>query len=331
MIKDCLICNNKFEGSNSFKYCSDECRKEKRKVKQKDYNDKNKEHIREYKKSYYKTYIKCNKEKIRSIKNCLVCNNEFEGIASSKYCSEECRKEQRSRRYESYCESNKGGVKKCLICGKDFEDNAKSRYCSKKCYDKFYNKVNVERKKEYGRIKYNINKEKITLYQRERQKDYQKAYREINKESKKVYNKLYREANKERINRSRIKYNREHRKIRYHTDHNYRLITNLRSTVRRVLKENKIGKRTKDFIDYNMQELKNHLESLWQEGMSWENYNYYGWHMDHIRPISSFNFFNEDGSIYVEEVKKCMSLKNLQPLWWEDNLRKSNKILGEKI
>ena len=50
---------------------------------------------------------------------------------------------------------------------------------------------------------------------------------------------------------------------------------------------------------------------------SWDNYG--KWHIDHIIPLSSAN--NED------EVYKLCHHTNLQPLWAEDNLRKSNKII----
>lgn len=64
-----------------------------------------------------------------------------------------------------------------------------------------------------------------------------------------------------------------------------------------------------------------HLESLFTNGMSWQNYG--EWHVDHKIPISSFDF----ESIECEEFKKCWSLNNLQPLWGIDNLSKGSKIL----
>ena len=65
------------------------------------------------------------------------------------------------------------------------------------------------------------------------------------------------------------------------------------------------------------QEDKEHLENQFKEGMTWHNRS--EWHIDHIVPLSSAN--NE------EELYKLCHYTNLQPLWAEENLKKSNKIL----
>ena len=64
---------------------------------------------------------------------------------------------------------------------------------------------------------------------------------------------------------------------------------------------------------------KKYLEAKFQYGMSWENYG--EWHVDHIKPCSSFNL--ED----PEEQKKCFHYKNLQPLWAKDNLAKGASVV----
>ena len=51
--------------------------------------------------------------------------------------------------------------------------------------------------------------------------------------------------------------------------------------------------------------------------MSWENHG--KWHIDHIIPLSTANT--------EEDILNLCHYTNLQPLWAEDNIKKSNKIL----
>ena len=100
-----------------------------------------------------------------------------------------------------------------------------------------------------------------------------------------------------------------------------RIGNNLRSKLHSSLKEasSKKNKRTFEYLGCSFQELQAYLESKFTEGMTWENWSYHGWHIDHIRPISSFDLMNE------EEKHLCFHYTNLQPLWAKDNLKKSSK------
>ena len=64
--------------------------------------------------------------------------------------------------------------------------------------------------------------------------------------------------------------------------------------------------------------LRHHIESQFQEGMSWENYG--KWHVDHIKPISLFNLLDPT------EREAANHFTNLQPLWAEDNLKKGSRF-----
>ena len=66
-----------------------------------------------------------------------------------------------------------------------------------------------------------------------------------------------------------------------------------------------------------------HIESLFQPGMSWNNYG--KWHIDHIVPCSSF-----DLKCPVQQLA-CCHYTNLQPLWQFDNLSKGSKIISGDI
>lgn len=62
-----------------------------------------------------------------------------------------------------------------------------------------------------------------------------------------------------------------------------------------------------------------YIESKFEEGMNWNNWSHKGWHIDHIKPLSSFDLSKR------EEFLKACNYTNLQPLWAVDNFKKSNK------
>jgi len=78
------------------------------------------------------------------------------------------------------------------------------------------------------------------------------------------------------------------------------------------------------YVDFTVEELKTHLEAQFTEGMSWDNYGRGGWHIDHIRPDSWFDY----SSMEDEGFKESWSLNNLQPMWEKDNCSKGNRFSG---
>jgi len=142
-------------------------------------------------------------------------------------------------------------------------------------------------------------KEKKSIYHKEWQKD--------NREKLNSYHKEWREKNIDRYRERKRNYER-HKKA---TDPLYKLISNFRSAIYIVLKENNLQKYGHyfDTLGYTPKQLIEHLEKQFNNGMTWENYG--EWHIDHIKPISSFIFESSEN----EEFKKCWSLENLQPMW----------------
>ena len=63
--------------------------------------------------------------------------------------------------------------------------------------------------------------------------------------------------------------------------------------------------------------MKIHFTHLFQEGMTWDNYGE-AWHVDHIRPASSFDLNDPN------QFKLCFSWWNLQPLTPEQNVEKGD-------
>jgi hypothetical protein len=88
------------------------------------------------------------------------------------------------------------------------------------------------------------------------------------------------------------------------------------------IKHNNKCAKTEKLLGCTFNEYKKYIESKFLPGMSWDNYNLYGWHIDHIKPLSSFNMSNET------EQYAAFNYINTQPLWAIDNLHKSNKYLS---
>jgi len=158
---------------------------------------------------------------------------------------------------------------------------------------------------------YESNKQKISEYYSE--------WREDKKEHLKEYQKKYREKNIDKIR----KVKRDYERNRKHNDPTYKLIANFRTAIYTVLKENNMDKYGHyfDILRYSPEELVVHLENQFTEGMEWDNYG--EWHVDHRLPITSFKF-KEVGD---NEFMRCWELNNLQPMWGDENISKSNKVL----
>ena len=92
----------------------------------------------------------------------------------------------------------------------------------------------------------------------------------------------------------------------------------MRSIIRKAFDRNGYTKRSKSqsILGCTFEQLKKHLESQFQPGMSWENRS--EWHIDHIIPLASVKT--------EEDVIRLNHYTNLQPLWAADNLRKSDKM-----
>ena len=205
----------------------------------------------------------------------------------------------------------------------------------RKAYMKEYNK-NYRSADEYKiKQKAYMREYQSTNEYKESQKIYMKEYRSTDeyienrreyrktekyKEYMRMYGKEYQKTNKFK------EYQLEYQRKKYITDPSYKISRNLRLRLREALKGNcKIGSATED-LGCSIEELKFHLEKQFynnpetNEEMNWENYGFYGWHIDHIIPLSSFDLTDRK-----QFIKAC-HYNNLQPLWAKENLSKGAKI-----
>jgi len=228
----------------------------------------------------------------------------------------ECRKIETKEYLDRYPEKNKEKWKKNKeILSEKFKEWVKQN-------PDYYKKWRLENKDKINELKrqrYSLHKEK------NRQKS--KEWRLKNKDVLLQKNKDYRERNKELLNEKRRK-NRlenleEYRRLereRYEKNTHLKLIRNYRTRIKNYMKFNKvsIGTGTLELVGLTSQELKEYLESKFVDGMCWDNYGLYGWHIDHIIPLSSTK--NDD------DLKKLCHYTNLQPLWSFENLSKGSKF-----
>lgn len=110
----------------------------------------------------------------------------------------------------------------------------------------------------------------------------------------------------------------------YGSDLVFTLTHRVRALVKRTLRFNKKkdGK-MKNILGFTVDELRQHIEKQFIEGMNWDKFLRGEIHLDHKIPI---NFFKPEG-VDDPAFKECWALSNLQPLWSRENLSKGSKIL----
>tara|TARA_B100000575_G_C22974356_1_gene562409 strand:- start:27 stop:857 length:831 start_codon:yes stop_codon:yes gene_type:complete len=94
----------------------------------------------------------------------------------------------------------------------------------------------------------------------------------------------------------------------------------IRRRIGTALRSKYLAKASKSelLLGCTFQEARDYIENQFLDGMNWANSE--NWHIDHRRPIASFDLENE------EELKMCFHYTNLQPMWAEDNLAKGAKF-----
>lgn len=146
--------------------------------------------------------------------------------------------------------------------------------------------------------------------------EYQKEYYKKNKKKLDAYQREYNTKNKQR----KSQYMSQYVKDRYKTDTDFKTVRTLRARIFALVKGKNKSAPTMKLLGCTAEQARQHLESHFTEGMSWENHGVHGWHIDHIIPCASFDLTDPD------QQRQCFHYTNLQPLWAEDNLRKSDKI-----
>ena len=119
-------------------------------------------------------------------------------------------------------------------------------------------------------------------------------------------------------------------KEKYHLDIQYKIRINFAANLNYLL-NNKANKSKfkdiiKDLVGYDIETLRRHLESKFNEKMNWNNHGSY-WQIDHILPDDYFSYKSYEDP----DFRKCWSLDNLQPLEKTKNILKANRIINHDI
>ena len=269
--------------------------------------EKNKAYQKAYQKEYKKKYNIKNKQKVKEYKR------EYNAKNRQKI-------NERRRKYR-----NKEIDKICIICEKNFilksNQSVQTKCCSIECRKQ--NQRNFT-------ASYNLKK-------RVPGSDYYKKHLEYNKKYLSAYNKLESTKLKKYNKNDPIQKAKEIKRVNIYVskrrkiDKLFNLKLILRNQLGRVLNKKQKAKnniKVLDLLGCSIKYLKEHLEKKFKPGMSWDNYGNLGWHIDHIKPLSLAKS--------AEDIVKgkFFHYTNLQPLWAEENIKKSNKyeiILDEKI
>lgn len=185
----------------------------------------------------------------------------------------------------------------------------------RKLYTKMYREKNVE-KESLRHINYrNKNIDKI---KKNNSIFYEKNKLQINKKRKE-----YKLLNIDKVNlqlkiagqKWRSK-NKNYQTKRKESDCLYRIRINITCRINMFFKYSNMTKncKTMDILGISIDGFREYLKSKFTERMNFDNYGKKGWHIDHIIPLSSANT--------EEEIIKLCHYTNLQPLWWDDNIKK---------
>lgn len=240
----------------------------------------------------------------------------------TKVCSK-CGKEKETCEFRKRKDSKDGFRSECKECSyliwKKYRDKNSELIKNKKKDDYIKNRKKIlDRVKKYRKENIDIIREKDKIRSKKKYKNnpeiYQSYYNK-NKEFILEYKKIWSEKNHQKIKEQK----RENYKNRNKNDFIFNLKNRMRNSLYSYLKKLNITKKNKTFeiVGCTPQELKEHLEKQFIDGMSWENRG--EWHIDHIIPLSSAKT--------EEELYKLCHYTNLQPLWAIDNIKKSNNIL----
>lgn len=204
----------------------------------------------------------------------------------------------------------------------EFSKNKYMKFCRgytcKKCFNIYAKSYRIKNRKK-------INKNLKKYYQKHKEKikkanrKYYQKHKEYRHKQDRIYYKNHREERKKYCKENREKINKYESK-KYYSDKNFNIAMKLRARLRGVLKNKDKYSSVIKMLGCSFIDFKKYFKSKFTKGMTWKKFMQGKIHIDHIKPLSSFNL-----SIEKNQYKAC-HFSNIQPLWAKDNLTKSKKV-----
>jgi hypothetical protein len=146
-------------------------------------------------------------------------------------------------------------------------------------------------------------------------------YNNMSEKDKSKLLKKQREYNKSEAGKQAIKKSDKKRM----QDPKHRFSVNIRKQLGKSFRENGWSKDTKTYkyIGATKEEFVEHMEAQFSEGMTWDNWTFDGWHLDHRLPLSAART--------KEEVAMLWHKDNLQPMWAHENIEKRDKHCPKEL
>jgi len=189
----------------------------------------------------------------------------------------------------------------CKACKNQYNNNWRKKNKGKASEStRKWRKANPEKAKEVQDLTNAKNRESRNKKRREKRKDA-----------------MFIEVDREYRSRPEVKQRRsERQRERLRDNPELRILQAHRNRINRVVSNKHVS--SLELLGCTSEEMKRHLEDQFEEGMSWDNHGFYGWHIDHISPCASFDLTDP------AQQRVCFHYTNLQPLWAKDNLAKGD-------
>jgi Prasinovirus endonuclease VII len=185
-----------------------------------------------------------------------------------------------------------------------YKDPEKARQCALRLYYRHREKSKASRRKYYHK-----NREKCRASNQ--------AWLKAHKDRIPEYQRRWKKKNREKWNAYCLK--------RRRTNINARLAHQLRDRISKAVKLNLKSAKTLDLLGCSIESFKIYIESKFDVGMSWENYGYRGWHLDHIVPCALFDLTKPDHQA------RCFHFSNLAPMWHNENFKKGKRVTNPQL